>query len=320
MKNFTAILLCLSLLISCEKLTFLKGDKTEELKKIDEILFPYLLTSFMWNTPSLSTDEMDQASFEWVRFRSALGEKFSDAADFCFGVKQVDQRIELSLLQIQEGQTCAGESNKVLFSVKDLKRVMWRWPTPAELKTKKEVQLDFEWIENTQGNPQWKKISFKYELPYYPINQQNLSWGKTWRNQKPYLKFDWVNPKNSIFIKTTNAKIAKVAMSRIPHQNSVNWQKAQVCFAIDDNCQPLIAEQCHLCEHAHFTLYNTKCKTHGTTYCGEIQCGHRSQPACYLGQHHIKQDDFKGCSPFTEEWFCHQGLEIKCTKEGPICY
>lgn len=125
---------------------FLKEDKTAELTNIDKVLFPYLLTSYMWNVPSLSTDEMDQASFEWVRFRSAIGEKFSDAADFCFAVKSVEQKIELSLLQISAGQTCAGESNQVLFTVKDLKRVIWHW------KSKNQIQLDFEWIEKTK----WK--------------------------------------------------------------------------------------------------------------------------------------------------------------------
>lgn len=314
------IILIISLffqICSCERLSLRDKSVTEELSKFDEVLFPYLLTSYMWHIPALSTDEMDDSSFEWLRFRSAVGEKFSEATDYCIGIKKSEQKIEIQFLKVHLGQTCAGEGNQILSSVKNLKRAIWNWPKNLRADVDKSIQIDFEWIENNQ----WKKLNLKYDLPYFPINHESISWGKTWRNQKPFKELDWVNPTSSIFLKSkSNILVNKVVLANIAHTDPPDWQKARVCFAVDDQCQPLMAEMCHLCEKSFFTLYNTKCKTQGTSYCGEINCGQRNQPACYLGQHHIKQDDFKGCSPFTEEWYCHQGLEIKCGKDGPVCY
>lgn len=324
MKKFLYILFLFLFLVSCEKLTLLQTQTKDDLKLFDEVLFPYLLTSFMWhipsstnnNSPYATTDEMNGASIEWIRFRSAMGKNSGDAIDFCLAVKHLEQRIELSLIQIPFGQVCDNEKNIILYKIKNLKRVLWHWPKSEQLKTKKSGVLEFEWIEDAK----WYKQSFEYDLPYFPINHQHLSWGKTWRNQKPFSHLEWINPSNSIFIKLTDSNFNMVKLTKIPHQISKDWQKAQVCFAVNDQCQPTMLEQCHLCEKSYFTLYNTKCSSHGTSYCGEIECGKKNQPACYLGQHHVKQDDFKGCGPFTEEWFCHAGLEIKCTKDGAVCY
>lgn len=321
-------ILLLVILPSC-KFTSTVGDsnKLKDLEKLDSVIFQYLLTSYMWHSPlhqvnlTLSTDELSGQSFEWVRFRSAIGNQIGHAVDYCFGIKNHDQNISFSVVEIGMGQTCDGEANKTLAVVSQLKRVIWHWPKNNEHNENKEnkypqLQLDFEWIENAQ----WKKTSFTYDLPHYPLNHKIISWGKTWRNQNPVKKLALINPQLVFFLKSTEQNFSQIKLTKISHAQSSDWQNAQVCFAVDDECNPIMLEQCHLCEKGYFTLYNSKCKTHGTTYCGEIHCGQKGQPACYLGQHHIKQDDFKGCSPFTEEWFCQQGLEIKCTKAGAICY
>ncbi len=320
MKCVIFIFIVLSL--SCEKLLLKIQDKQKEIQTFDQFLFPYILTSFMWHSDYmhgqdfLSTDQVYGKSFEWIRFRSAISGEFGQASDFCLGVKNTGQDLNLSLVHILPGQTCDHENNKIIFTVTKLKRALWHWPTETTSKKMLNAKLEFEWIENSQ----WKKFSIQFDLPHYPINHQNLAWGKTWRNQKPYSALESINPSPIFFIKDSSQNLMSVKILKIPHTNADQWQSAQVCFAVDDECHPVIAEQCSRCEKGYFTLYNTKCSTHGTTYCGEIRCGQRGQPACYQGKHHIKQDDFKGCSPFTEEWFCHQGLEIKCTSNGAVCY
>lgn len=324
MKIFKILFLYSFVLLfsACEKISILTTDKQTQLNSLDKTLFPLLLTSFMWNSDftkgkeSFSTDQVYGKSFEWVRFRSAIGANNGDASDFCLGVKNTGNGLSLHLVLIKSGHTCDSEQNTILQVVHDLKRVLWSWPQNPTHKKINQIQLDFEWIEQQQ----WKKVSFSYDLPHFPINQKEISWGRTWRNQQPIMDLDYINPTSIVFLRKTKDVFNTIKLQTIPHTDHLNWQKAQICFAVDDQCQPIISEQCHLCEKGYFTLYNTHCKTHGTSYCGEIRCGQRGQPACYLGQHHIKQDDFKGCSPFTEEWFCHQGLEIKCSKEGAVCY
>jgi hypothetical protein len=318
------IFFIIMLFSSCKENAFFQlTDKNQELEKFDQVLFPYILSSYMWHSDfiqgfeNITTDQVLGRTFEWIRFRSSIGKKIGEFNDFCLGVKNLGNDLNLLLLQIKPGHTCDNEENSILYSLNHIKRAIWSWPavtsSPQKMKT---MKLTFEWIEKGQ----WQSKEFSYDLPHYPINHSVLSWGKTWRNQKPYNDLESVLPTSILYLQDKNLQSQSIKMSLIPHTNYENWKDAKICFAVDDTCQPIIMEQCFLCEKGTFTLYNTKCKTHGTTFCGEIRCGQRGQPACFLGQHHIKQDDFKGCSPFTEEWFCHNGLEIKCTKEGAVCY
>lgn len=315
MKYLVLSIYIIFIFVSCKT----KTDMSKQLQQFDESLFPLLVTSYMWHkqnddwshTNEWSTDHVIGKKFEWIRFRSSIGETNAASADFCLGLAGQETNISMSLVHIKSGRSCDDSQNEVFAILRDIKRAILKFPKTNNEK----LSLEIQWTDSGK----WLSKFFHYSVPHFAFNHSSLTWGKTWRNQIPIKDNLNINPEYFLQIKTEAASLSPVKFHLIPHVTSDNWKKAQPCFAVDDNCRPTMSEQCYLCEKGTFTLFNTKCSQRGTTYCGEIHCGTLNQPACYLGHEHIKQADFKDCGPFTEQWYCQDGLEVNCLEGVAIC-
>ena len=203
MKIFLFIkIFCIFYLLSnCSPSIFDESNIDKELTNFDKILFPYLLSSYMCHSEffneyqETSTDQVYEKTFEWIRFRSAVGANIGEANDFCFGVKNAGNDLNLLFLHIKPGETCDSENNKVLFSLNKIKRAIWTWPKNESQKNFT-LKISVEWIEKGQ----WKKNDLFFDLPHYPKNHTSIFWGKTWRNQKPFKELENMLPLHIFFI------------------------------------------------------------------------------------------------------------------------
>lgn len=102
-----------------------------------------------------------------------------------------------------------------------------------------------------------------------------------------------------------------------PFWDSQSWR----CKKVNDKCEVVGQDNCHLCPTSTYTVLRSKCTTDQDRYCGKDLCGLKNYPACI--RHLFAGNEFfrTGCFQKTDIGLCSRGLVTICDKDkNVICY
>jgi hypothetical protein len=201
-------------------------------------------------------------------------------------------------------------------------------------------------IEFYNSKSKEKKLCLIYRVPYKDKIKGELNFietsgdcidnrGKGWvleniRNLKINLGPDEVKvsyDKGELLFKLYNrSKSYSWESSRevtsLPLMDKPQWDESSWrCRQVNDDCQIVGQDNCHLCPTSTYTVLRSKCPTFQDKYCGKDQCGLKNYPACI--RHMFAGNEFfrTGCFQKTDIGLCQKGLVTICDKDkNVICY
>jgi hypothetical protein len=100
--------------------------------------------------------------------------------------------------------------------------------------------------------------------------------------------------------------------------NGVNLLNGDICFDVDEQCNPIQRNICHLCPGSVIEVITDKCPSMYRRYCKDSICGDKGQAACIRG---VKASGYTGpiCIPGSPVGFCQKPYKVFCENGELIC-
>ena len=89
-----------------------------------------------------------------------------------------------------------------------------------------------------------------------------------------------------------------------------NLPDGEICHQVNEKCEDLIANRCHLCAGAWSEVTGDGCIRENTKICGNLECGNKGQVACVRGSLWAGKEEV--CEDNSPSGFCAEGLSILC--------
>lgn len=100
--------------------------------------------------------------------------------------------------------------------------------------------------------------------------------------------------------------------------NGIDLVNGDNCFDVDEQCNPIQRNICHLCPGSVTEVIADKCPGKYRRYCRDSICGDKGQAACIRG---LKASGYNGpiCIPGSPVGFCQKPYKVFCENGELIC-
>ncbi len=94
---------------------------------------------------------------------------------------------------------------------------------------------------------------------------------------------------------------------------------AKICHQVDNRCNDVKENTCHLCRYGHFEVIDYNCPQGGSKFCGENHCGGEGEPTCPLGLANVHEKFQRmPCQQYSPVGYCLPGLHQFCDKNNVL--
>lgn len=316
-----------------------KPENETSIKAIDQFLFSTLMVSHDWLMEGNKTWKLSEvfssdqlAGQESNLMRYQIFNDVEEVQNICLNVIRDGILFKFSINIVSIDQSCSSlqfvdSSNSLhVGEIDNLRRIMMKMDLGND--GIRLLKITLEWsLKLHQANTE-----LIYELPNFPKDVKQISklgvvfsgqhvLGSDHRAQTFWegltLQKNAIKELDSFKNAHKNRMWQKVLLW--PQSDENHWKDALQCQAVADDCTLRMPSTCHLCPNGSMEVFDSKCRNIGSRYCINLQCGEKDSPACYLGVEHIKDEEFKGCTPFSEEFYCQEGTVMTCEQGVVMC-